>query len=67
MNYTLYKTFGSHLKKNDGVDGVLFTLWAPNAMKVSVVGDFNDWDGKRNYMNKDIQTGVWTLFIPSLK
>ena len=67
MNYTLYKTFGSHLKKNDGVDGVLFTLWAPNAMKVSVVGDFNDWDGKRNYMNKDIQTGVWTLFIPNLK
>lgn len=67
MNYTLYKTFGSHLKKNDGVDGVLFTLWAPNAMKVSVVGDFNDWDEKRNYMNKDIQTGVWTLFIPNLK
>lgn len=67
MNYTLYKTFGSHLKKNDGIDGVLFTLWAPNAMKISVVGDFNDWDGKRNYMNKDIQTGVWTLFIPNLK
>ncbi|WP_297431716.1 1,4-alpha-glucan branching protein GlgB [uncultured Cetobacterium sp.] len=67
MNYTLYKTFGSHLKKNDGVDGVLFTLWAPNAMKVSVVGDFNDWNGKKNYMNKDIHTGVWTLFIPNLK
>ncbi|MGL5670176.1 MAG: 1,4-alpha-glucan branching protein GlgB, partial [Cetobacterium sp.] len=67
MNYTLYKTFGSHLKKNNNIDGVLFTLWAPNAVQVSVVGDFNDWDGKRNYMNKDLETGVWSLFIPNLK
>lgn len=67
MNYTLYKTFGSHIKKIDGTTGVMFTLWAPNAIKVSVVGDFNNWDGKRNYMNKDIKTGVWSLFIPNLK
>lgn len=67
MNYTLYKTFGSHIKRIDGIDGVLFTLWAPNAIKVSVVGDFNDWNGKENYMDKDVKTGVWSLFIPGLE
>ena len=67
MNYTLYKTFGAHITTIDKIQGVLFTLWAPNAVKISVVGDFNNWDGKKNYMNKDIKTGVWSLFIPHLQ
>ena len=67
MDYTLYKKFGAHIKKINGATGVLFTLWAPNATKVSVVGTFNDWNGKKNYMTKDDKTGVWSLFIPYLK
>lgn len=67
MDYALYKTFGSHIKKIDGIEGVLFSLWAPNAIKISVVGDFNNWDGEINYMNKDTSTGIWSLFIPNLK
>ncbi|WP_432204729.1 1,4-alpha-glucan branching protein GlgB [Cetobacterium somerae] len=66
MNYTLYKKFGAHIKKVNGVTGVSFTLWAPNAIKVSVVGDFNNWDGKKHYMDRDIKTGIWSLFIPYL-
>lgn len=67
MNYTLYKKFGSHIIKKNDTEGVLFSVWAPNAIKVSVVGDFNNWDKEINCMNKDSTTGVWSLFIPDLK
>ena len=48
----------------DGVDGVNFAVWAPNATGVSVVGDFNDWDARRHPMRKHIPSGVWELFVP---
>lgn len=67
MNYALYQTFGAHIKTVDNIVGVSFTLWAPNAIKISVVGDFNNWNGNKNIMTKDAKTGVWTLFIPLLK
>ncbi|MGL4904645.1 MAG: 1,4-alpha-glucan branching protein GlgB [Cetobacterium sp.] len=67
MDYTLYKKFGAHIKKIDGITGVFFSLFAPNAIKISVVGDFNNWNGKNHYMTKDSYTGIWSLFIPHLK
>ena len=45
-------------------DGVHFAVWAPNASRVSVVGDFNGWDGRRHVMRKRLDTGVWEIFIP---
>ncbi len=50
----------------DGVDGVAFAVWAPNAQRVSVVGDFNHWDGRRHPMRKRIEVGVWEIFIPGV-
>ncbi len=50
----------------DGVQGVRFAVWAPNARRVSVVGDFNGWDGRRYPMRKRVEAGVWELFIPRL-
>ncbi|HEY1725826.1 MAG TPA: 1,4-alpha-glucan branching protein GlgB [Steroidobacteraceae bacterium] len=50
----------------DGVAGVRFALWAPNAQRVSVVGDFNGWDGRRLPMRKRVEAGVWELFVPRL-
>ena len=51
----------------DGVDGVRFAVWAPNAARVSVVGDFNAWDGRRHPMRSRLPSGVWELFIPRLQ
>jgi 1,4-alpha-glucan branching enzyme len=50
----------------DGMPGVRFAVWAPNAQRVSVVGDFNGWDGRRHPMRKRVEAGVWELFIPRL-
>jgi 1,4-alpha-glucan branching enzyme len=49
-----------------GIDGVRFAVWAPNARRVSVVGDFNAWDGRRHAMRKRVEAGVWELFVPRL-
>jgi 1,4-alpha-glucan branching enzyme len=57
----LWQELGSHVRNVDGVDGVTFAVWAPNARSVSVVGDFNDWDGGRNPMQRD--DDVWRLFV----
>ncbi len=62
-----YRFFGAHAHSVDGVDGVLFALWAPNAGRVSVVGNFNQWDGRVNPMRSRGGTGVWELFIPDLE
>jgi 1,4-alpha-glucan branching enzyme len=61
-----YRFLGSHVHQIDGVAGVLFAVWAPNAERVSVVGDFNDWDGRRYPMRVRGSTGVWELFIPNI-
>ncbi len=62
----LYERLGAQIIEMDGVQGVSFAVWAPNARRVSVVGDFNDWDGRRHPMRKRIEAGVWELFIPGL-
>jgi 1,4-alpha-glucan branching enzyme len=62
----LYEKFGAHAATMDGVAGVAFVVWAPNAKRVSVVGDFNDWDGRRNPMRFRPDVGVWELFVPAV-
>jgi 1,4-alpha-glucan branching enzyme len=64
--YEAWKSFGSHLAEIDGVAGVRFAVWAPNAEFVSVTGDFNDWDGRRHPMRLR-SGGVWEIFIPGAK
>lgn len=65
--YDSYKKMGAHVCSMDGVKGVHFAVWAPGAMRVSVVGDFNYWNGKRHQMQKLGNTGIYELFIPGLK
>ena len=61
-----YEKLGAHLHAHDGVAGVRFAVWAPNAEAVSVVGDFNGWDGARHPMQKRIPSGIWELFVPGI-
>ena len=61
-----YRFMGAHPHSADGIDGVLFAVWAPNAERVSVVGDFNAWDGRRYPMRVRGGNGIWELFIPGL-
>jgi len=63
----IYNILGAHPKTIDGIDGILFATWAPNAVRVSVIGDFNEWDGRRHAMRSLGGNGVWELFIPELK
>jgi 1,4-alpha-glucan branching enzyme len=60
------RVFGAQAVTVDGVAGVRFAVWAPNARRVSVVGDFNSWDGRRHPMRLRAEAGVWELFIPRL-
>ena len=62
----LYEKLGAHPITHEGVDGVAFAVWAPNARRVSVVGDFNAWDGRRHPMRRRLGPGIWELFIPGL-
>jgi 1,4-alpha-glucan branching enzyme len=62
----LYEKFGAHVAEMDGVTGVSFVVWAPNATRCSVVGGFNDWDGRRNPMRKRAEAGVWEIFLPNV-
>jgi 1,4-alpha-glucan branching enzyme len=61
-----WRTLGAHLEERNGVRGARFACWAPNAARVSVVGDFNRWDGRVHPMSVHGSSGVWELFIPSL-
>jgi 1,4-alpha-glucan branching enzyme len=62
----IYCKLGAQLRTIDGVQGVNFAVWAPNASSVSVVGNFNRWDGRRNPLRKLIPSGVWELFVPGI-
>jgi 1,4-alpha-glucan branching enzyme len=63
-HYDTYEKLGAHVKTLEGVIGVHFAVWAPNARRVSVVGDFNGWDGRVNPMRSRGNSGVWELFVP---
>ena len=62
-----YEKLGAHPMRIDGIDGVGFAVWAPNARRVSVVADFNRWDGRRHPMRLRRECGVWELFIPGVR
>ena len=62
----LAECLGAHAMRVDGVPGVRFAVWAPNARRVSVVGDFNAWDGRRHPMRLRHSAGVWEIFVPRL-
>lgn len=66
-HWHIYRFLGAHPWKADGVPGVLFATWAPNAERVSVVGDFNCWDGRRHPMRNRGGSGVWELFLPGIE
>ncbi|MGH6865620.1 MAG: 1,4-alpha-glucan branching protein GlgB [Methyloceanibacter sp.] len=63
----LYEKLGAHCITHEGVEGISFAVWAPNASRVSVVGGFNQWDGRRHPMRKRIEAGIWELFVPGLE
>ena len=65
-HYQEYEKLGAHLTEMDGVSGVSFGVWAPNARRVSVVGDFNGWDGRGHPMRLHPGNGIWEIFIPGL-
>jgi 1,4-alpha-glucan branching enzyme len=65
-HYQIYKKLGAHLMTHEGSHGTHFAVWAPNAQRVSVVGDFNGWDGRLHPMRKLIPSGVWEIFLPGV-
>ena len=65
-HWHIYRILGAHRKQIDAVHGVLFAIWAPSAERISVVGDFNNWDGRSHPMRVRGGSGVWELFIPGL-
>lgn len=64
IHYTIYEKLGAHPMSVDGEEGTYFAVWAPNAMRVSVVGDFNHWDGRIHQMRRLWDSGIFELFVP---
>jgi 1,4-alpha-glucan branching enzyme len=62
----LYERLGAHPMTHQGIEGVHFAVWAPHACRVSIVGDFNSWDGRRHTMRKRIDSGLWEIFVPDI-
>jgi len=62
----VYRKLGAHLRTLGGVAGTRFAVWAPNASRVSVVGDFNSWDGRRHVMRLHPGNGIWEIFVPGV-
>ncbi|MBP7241191.1 MAG: 1,4-alpha-glucan branching protein GlgB [Amaricoccus sp.] len=62
----LFDRMGAHPIRHEGADGVHFAVWAPNARRVSVIGDFNAWDGRRHVMRLRRDTGIWEIFVPDI-
>lgn len=67
IHYTIYEKLGAHPCTLEGEEGTYFAVWAPNAMRVSVVGDFNSWDGRAHQMRRLWDSGIFELFIPQVK
>jgi len=65
-HFDLSTRLGANTRNFDGVEGVLFAVWAPNASHVAVVGDFNAWDSRRHPMRRRLGPGIWELFIPGI-
>ncbi len=65
-HHRIYDKLGAHVRETEGVWGCSFAVWAPNASRVSVVGDFNHWDGRVNPMRRLLGSGVWELFLPGV-
>ncbi|MCR5687090.1 MAG: 1,4-alpha-glucan branching protein GlgB [Lachnospiraceae bacterium] len=65
--YDIYEYLGAHVRKCEGVAGVNFAVWAPNAVRVSVVGDFNGWDGRCHQMRRLGDSGIFEIFIPRMR
>jgi 1,4-alpha-glucan branching enzyme len=63
----LYEKLGAHPRSFDGIAGVQFAVWAPNARRVSIVGAFNRWDGRSHPMRKRVEIGIWEIFIPGIE
>lgn len=61
-----YRVLGAHLRTISGITGTSFAVWAPNAQRVSVVGDFNGWDGRRHMMRRLGGSGIWEIFVPGV-
>src|SRR5229473_348437 len=66
-HYRLYEKLGARLMEHDGTRGVCFAVWSPNAERVSVIGEFNQWDGRRHPMRSRGGSGLWEIFIPGLQ
>jgi len=62
----IYEKLGAHLRISGGTHGTRFSVWAPNASRVSVTGDFNDWDGRRHCMRLHPANGIWEIFLPGV-
>jgi 1,4-alpha-glucan branching enzyme len=65
-HYDVYKKLGAHVHEMSGIPGVHFAVWAPSAQRVSVTGDFNNWDGRVHPMRKLVPSGVWEIFLPGV-
>ncbi len=65
-HHHIWEKLGAHLAVHEGIAGVHFALWAPNARNVSVLGDFNGWDGRTHQMRRLPDSGIWELFMPGL-
>ncbi|HFE39566.1 MAG TPA: 1,4-alpha-glucan branching protein GlgB [Gammaproteobacteria bacterium] len=66
-HWHIYEILGANPKTVDGISGIVFAVWAPNASRISVVGNFNHWDGRRHAMRNRGGSGVWEIFIPDIK
>ncbi|MBF0279664.1 MAG: 1,4-alpha-glucan branching protein GlgB [SAR324 cluster bacterium] len=65
-HHQIYRKLGAHPVNLEGIAGTLFAVWAPNAKRVSVVGSFNQWDGRKHPMQSHVNVGIWELFIPDV-
>ncbi|WP_417279033.1 1,4-alpha-glucan branching protein GlgB [Celeribacter sp.] len=65
-HHHIWKSLGAHVMEHEGAEGTHFAVWAPNARRVSLVGDFNAWDGRRHVMRRRGATGVWEIFMPGV-